>query len=113
MSGGGLASDGSNIYFLDANGSFDTTLDSNGFPVNGNLGNSFIKLTTNGNKLKVADYFTMWDTVAESKKDSDFGSGGALLLPDMKDGNNQTWQLAICAGKDSAIYIMDRTNLGK
>jgi len=113
MSGAGLASDGSNIYFLDANGSFDTTLDANGFPVNGNFGNSFIKLTTKGNKLKVADYFTMWDTVEESKKDGDFGSGGALLLPDMKDGNNKTWQLAIGAGKDSAIYIVDRNNLGK
>ena len=41
--GGGFAG---NIYFLDGNGTFDTTLDVNGFPVNGDYGNAFMKLST-------------------------------------------------------------------
>src|SRR5262249_52520041 len=44
MAGAGLAADaGNNIYFLDANGDFGTTLNASGFPANGNYGNAFIK----------------------------------------------------------------------
>ncbi len=34
------------IYFLDANGTFDTTLDANGLPANGDYGNAIMKLST-------------------------------------------------------------------
>ena len=57
MSGSGLAADSSgNMYLLDANGTFDTTMDGSGNPVNGDYGNAMVKLTGNG-KLAVADYF--------------------------------------------------------
>ena len=43
MAGAGLAADMSgNIYFLDANGTFDATLDASGFPVNHDFGNGFL-----------------------------------------------------------------------
>jgi len=113
MSGAGMASDGKSIYFLDANGVFDTTLNSKGFPIKGDYGNGFIELSTKSNKLRVADYFNMWNTVYESNNDLDLGSGGALLLPPMKDGQGKTWYLAIGAGKDSNIYIVNRFNMGK
>ena len=59
MSGAGMAADNSgNIYFLDANGDFDTTLNAAGFPANGDFGNAFMKLSTSGG-LAVADYFEM------------------------------------------------------
>ena len=49
MAGTGLAGDSSgNIYFLDGNGTFDTTLNGQGFPINGDYGNAFIKLSTSG-----------------------------------------------------------------
>lgn len=112
--GAGLAADSSgNIYFLDANGTFDTTLNAQGFPVSGDFGNAFIKLTTTGGKLAVADYFTMYNTTAESSADVDLGSGGALLLPDMTDSGGQTQLLAIGAGKDGNIYLVNRNNMGK
>ena len=61
--GAGLAADADGyIYFLDANGTFDTTLNSRGFPINGDFGNAFIKLSAAGNQLAVADYFTMYNT---------------------------------------------------
>jgi len=113
QAGAGMASDGDAIYFLDANGLFDTTLNSKGFPVNGDYGNGFIKLSTKNNKLRVADYFNMYDTVQESENDEDLGSGGDLVLPPMKDAQNNTWHLAIGAGKDSNIYIVNRNNMGK
>ncbi len=113
QAGSGMASDGKNIYFLDANGDFDTSRNSKGFPKNGDYGNAFLKLSTNGNTLRVADYFNMYNTVQESDRDEDLGSGGVLLLPPMKDSKNRTWHLAIGAGKDSNIYLVNRANMGK
>ncbi len=114
MSGAGPAADSlGNIYFLAANGTFDTTLNANGFPMNGDYGNAFMKLSTSGNSLSAADYFTMHNTVAESNADQDLGSGGALLLPDLTDGLGNIRHLAVGAGKDSIIYVADRDSMGK
>ncbi len=114
MSGDGLAADGSgNIYFLDGNGTFDTTLDANGFPSKGDYGNAFVKVSTAGGKLAVADYFEMYNTIAESNADLDLGSGGAMLLPGMKDASGATVQLAVGAGKDRSIYVVNRDSMGK
>jgi|SRR5882762_7748262 len=113
MSGTAPAADSNgNIYFLDANGTFDTTLDANGFPSQHDFGNSFLKLSTSTN-LSVADYFTMSGTVAESNTDEDLGSGGALVLPDLTDNGGQVHQLAVGAGKDRVIYVVDRNAMGK
>jgi len=114
MSGAGLAADtSSNIYFLAGNGTFDTTLTANGYPDKGDYGNAFIKLTTVSNHLAVADYFDMDNTVSESGSDTDLGSGGALVLPDLIDSTGNTRQLAVGAGKDGNIYLVDRTDMGK
>ena len=113
QAGGGMASDGRNIYFLDANGTFDTTLNAQGFPLNGDYGNGFLKVSMINNQLAVADYFQMSNTVSESDGDEDLGSGGAMVLPPMKDASGTARYLAIGAGKDSNIYIVDRTNMGK
>jgi hypothetical protein len=114
MSGAGLAADAaSNIYFLAGNGTFDTTLDTNGFPNQSNYGNSFMKLSTTNNQLAVADYFCMSNTVAENAADVDLGSGGALVLPEMLDGQGHVRQLAVGAGKDGNIYLVDCSNMGK
>lgn len=114
QAGGGLAADnGGNLYFLDGNGIFDTTLDANGFPIMGDYGNGFIKLSTKNRKLAVADYFNMFNTVAESNSDEDLGSGGVLLLPPMTDSGGKTQHLALGAGKDQNIYIVKRNNMGK
>ncbi len=113
-SGSGLAADAAgNIYAISGNGTFDTTLDANLFPSLGDFGNAFIKFSTASNHLAVADYFTMFNTVSESDGDTDFGSGGVLLLPDMRDAGNNLKQLAVGAGKDKNIYLVDRNNLGK
>jgi hypothetical protein len=114
MAGDGPAADASgNIYFLDANGTFDDTLNGSGFPEHGDYGNAFIKISTAGNSLSVADYFTMFNTDSESNSDEDLGSGGEMLLPDLQDAQNNTWQLAVGAGKDGHIYVANRNLMGK
>jgi hypothetical protein len=110
--GAGMASDGAgNIFVLDANGVFDTTLNTSGFPNEGDYGNAFLRVTTSGG-LAVADYFEMDNESQENGSDTDLGSGGTLLLT-TKDTAGKTWNLAVGAGKDSNIYVVDRTNMGK
>jgi hypothetical protein len=113
QSGGGPAADPQgNIYVEVANGAFETTLNGSGFPNQQDFGNAFVKISPSGGKLSVADYFTMSGTISEDDSDRDLGSGGPMILPDMSNGNT-TKQLAIAAGKDGAIYVADRTNMGK
>jgi hypothetical protein len=113
QAGAGIASDGQSLFFLDANGTFDTTLDKKAFPIKGDYGNGFLKVSTTNNKLRVVDYFSMFNTVQESEGDQDLGSGGALIPPPMKDGKGKIRYLVIGAGEDQNIYIVDRTNMGK
>ena len=113
MSGAAPAGDSAgNIFFLVGNGTFETTLTAQGFPSNKDCGNCFVKLSTGGG-LALADYFTPQNTVAESNADQDLGSGGTLLLPDMKDAGGTTRHLALGGGKDSTVYVADRDNMGK
>jgi len=111
-SGAGPAADGNgNIYFLDANGTFDTNLDPTGFPAQKDFGNAMLRLSTTG-ALLVSDYFATWNTVSQSAADSDLGSGGAMLLPD-EVGSPAHPHLVVGAGKDGNIYLVDRDNMGK
>ncbi|HUA89222.1 MAG TPA: PQQ-binding-like beta-propeller repeat protein [Steroidobacteraceae bacterium] len=114
MAGGGPAADpNGHVYLLTANGGFETTLDSGGFPNQGDYGNSFLKLTLSGGTLAVADYFAMYNEVSESAADQDLGSGGILLLPDLTDSSGTARQLAVGAGKDGNLYVVDRNSMGK
>ncbi len=113
MSGYGLAADtAGSIYLLDANGTLDTTFTPAGFPSRGDFGNAILKLGTAGG-LSVLDFFEPYNTLAESAADVDLGSGGAMLLPDIKDNAGATHHLVVGAGKDRNIYVADRDNLGK
>jgi hypothetical protein len=114
MSGSGPAADSQgNIYLLDGNGTFDETLDANGFPNQGDFGNGFLKLSTQGGSLTVADYFEMTVEQEENDNDRDLGSGGTLLLPDQTDASGKVWHLAVGAGKDSSLYVVNRDSMGK
>ena len=109
MAGGGPAADaGGNIYVLTANGAFETALDANGFPNQGDYGNSFLKLSTAGGTLTVNDYFSMYNTVSESGADADLGSGGIMLLPDLTDSTGTVRHLAV--GKLAQI-VAENANL--
>jgi len=113
QSGGGMAADSAgNVYALIANGTFDTTLDGNGFPAQGDYGNAFVKITTAA-PIKVSDYFAMSNATSESAADVDLGSGAPMLLPDQQDSGGVVRHLAVGAGKDGHLYVVNRDNMGK
>ena len=66
------------IYAMMAEGTFETTLDANGFPNQGDYGNAFVKLSTANNTLEVADYWTMFNNLSESNADTDLDPAGQL-----------------------------------
>jgi len=78
----------------------------------GDYGDTFLKLPTAGS-LSASDYFTPFDQAKAAANDTDLASGGAVVLPDMVDHNGAIRHLAIGAGKDTNIYLVDRDNMGK
>src|ERR1700722_9240679 len=103
--GAGPAADSDgNIYAVSANGTFDAN--SGGL----DLGESVLKLAA-GKSVTVADYFTPYNAAELSDKDVDFGSSGALLLPD-EAGNAAHPHLLVTGSKSGAVYLLDRDNLG-
>ena len=110
---GPAADDQGNIYLMVANGTFDTTLNADGFPSREDFGNSFLKISTAGGKLSVADYFTMFNVDAENAADDDLGAGGPVVLPNMTDASGKTRRLAVGSGKDRNIYLVNREGMGK
>jgi len=114
--GGGVAADTSgNLFVQVANGTFDTTLNAEGFPEGGDYGNAFVKAVRSGGSgaLTASDYWTMDNTVTESDGDEDLGSGGLILFPDLTDASGNTRHLGTGAGKDGNIYVFDRDHMGK
>jgi outer membrane protein assembly factor BamB len=113
MSGGAPAVDAAgNIYVITANGAFESTLDAAGFPNLGDYGNSFLKLSTSGGGLRVTDYFAPNNTAFLSAVDFDLGAGGVMLLPDMTDSSGTVRHLAVGAGKDGNMYVINRDAMG-
>jgi fibronectin type 3 domain-containing protein len=99
QSGDGLASDAAgNIYFVTGNGHFS--------PGTSDFGDSVVKINPLGALL---DFFAPHDQLELAADDIDFGSGGVLLLPDQTGAHPH---LAITAGKNGTIYVLDRDNLG-
>ncbi len=113
MSGAGPVGTSTGVLFMDANGTFDTTLNSNGFPSMGDFGNAFIKFTKNSSGLQITDFYATDTTVQQSSGDIDLGSGGALVLPPIYDNAGNEHYLAVGAGKDTNIYLVNRFDMGK
>ena len=104
MSGDGIAADGvGNLYFATGNGHYDGSTD---------FGDSIVKLTgpTNG-RFSVADWFTPFNQSTLNGGDTDLGSGGVLLLPDLPAGSVHR-QMLVQMGKEGKIYLIDRNNMG-
>jgi hypothetical protein len=100
--GGAVASDGSHMYASVGNGPFDGSK---------TFGDSILKLSQNN--VQVLDFFTPFDQAIDQEIDQDLGSGGVVILPTMHDAAGIARNLGVVCGKDSNIYIFDRTKLGK
>jgi hypothetical protein len=123
MSGARIAKDSqNNLYFTTGNGTFDTTFDKNGFPVNGDYGDAVVKMVVdptttpahpgkNGWGLKVVDYFTPFNQAKLAAGDLDVASGGVTILPDSV-GSTAHPHLLVIAGKNKVLYLIDRDKMG-
>jgi hypothetical protein len=107
MAGYGLAADSNGTVFF-ATGNSDRYGDT--YSAAYNLEESVLKLS--GDLSRVDDYFTPTGTygyAALDKDDFDFGAGGVLLLPPQP---GKIPLLAVAAGKEGPMYLLNRDLLG-
>jgi PQQ enzyme repeat len=104
MSGYGPAADDSgNVLFVTGNS------DPSGTTYDGitDIQESVIKVSTD--LTTVLDIFTPSNVADLDENDTDFGSGGVMVLPDQPGA---TPHLAVAAGKDGSMFFMNEDNLG-
>ena len=104
MSGVGLAADDNgNILFVTGNSDYSgTTYDG----VN-NIQESVVKVSPD--LTTVLDLFTPSNQASLDQGDTDFGSGGVMILPDQA---GSVPHLAVAAGKFGTMFLMNEDNLG-
>jgi len=78
-----------------------------GAPAYTNIQNSVVHLK--GDLTGVLDIFTPWVQAFWDECDADYGSGGAMLLPDQK---GSIPHLVAAAGKDGKMFLQNRDSLG-
>lgn len=107
MSGYGPSADErGNVYFVTGNG--------NGLTYDGaaSLQESAVKVSPD--LSTVLDYFTPSNAVSTPDgldlQDTDFGSGGLMVLPEQR---GRVPHLALAAGKDGRMFVLNRDNMGK
>ena len=101
----GLGADtNGNVFVPTANGTFDAAWGGRDY------GDSVLKMALSGSSLVIGDYFTPHDQSQLSDTDADLGSSGPLLLPDQPGPHPH---LLLQPSKGSAIYVIDRDQMGK
>ena len=104
MSGyGPAADDAGNVLFVTGNSDFSGTT----YDGVSNLQESVVKVSPT--LTMVLDLFTPQNQSALDQEDTDFGSGGVLVLPDQ---SGAIPHLAVAAGKDGNMYLMNEDDLG-
>jgi hypothetical protein len=104
MSGYGLAADDSgNILFVTGNSDYSGTT----YDGVSNIQESVVKVSSN--LTTVLDLFTPSNQAALDQSDADFGSGGAMVLPDQP---GTIPHLAVAAGKAGSMFLMNADHLG-
>jgi len=101
-SGMGMAADAQGTLYVVTG---DGTVGDGGTPASlTNRGESALKLTPSGSTLQVASYFTPANYQVANDSDLDYGTMGALLIP------NSNYFLT--GAKDGNLYLLDRDNMG-
>ena len=123
---GGIWNDGNPIqvdsagflYTATGNGTFDATLNGQGFPSRNDYGDSVLKLALvpgykgpNGMGIRLLDYFTPQNQAKLDRLDEDLASSGVLLLPDGSSGQTHP-NLLLASGKLGTVYVVNRNRMG-
>jgi hypothetical protein len=102
MSGYGLASDRNGfVYVVTGNSDFGT------YDSSRNLSESVIKLSPD--LTSVVDLFTPSNVANLDHDDTDFGSGGVLVIPEQ---NGPQPHLLAAAGKDGRLFVLNADAMG-
>ncbi len=91
--------DSGNLYITTGNGLVGQNGNTNDTV---NRGNSLIKLSPS---LKVLDFFTPMNYQYLNENDADYGSDGALLIPNT--------HLSVSGSKEGKLYLIDNNNMGR
>jgi hypothetical protein len=104
MSGYGPATDDSgNILFVTGNSDYSGTT----YNGSTNIQESVVKVSPN--LATMLDIFTPSNQSSLDQGDTDFGSGGVLVLPNQ---SGSITHMAVAAGKDGNMYFMNEDDLG-
>jgi hypothetical protein len=105
MSGYGLAANSAgSVYFVTGNSDYSGT----SYGKTRNIAESAAEVSSN--LSAVQGLFTPTDRDRLDQDDTDFGSGGLMLLPPQP---GKFPDIAAAAGKDGNLYLLDADNLGK
>lgn len=105
MSGSGpAADDDGNILFVTGNSDYQADT----YDGITNLQESVVKVSPGLDQ--VVDLFTPSNQWSLDQEDGDFGSGGVMLVPEQP---GSTTPLAVAAGKDGRMYLMNEASLGR
>jgi hypothetical protein len=107
--GGGPAADSAGSVYVTTGNAFGFNPSSPG----NNYPNSVLRLTPPSGTITVGDFWTPFDTGMLDNEDADLGSASILILPDVVDNSSVTHHLAVAAGKDGNMYVVNRDNLGQ
>ncbi len=101
QSGQGLASDGTYIYAVSANGTVGKESDPSSTR---NRSESILKLVRAGNTLEIVTWFTPYDWANLVRRDIGLGSTGLLLIPGT--------HLGVSGAKGGRLYVVDTDDMG-
>ncbi len=104
-SAGVSADQDGNLYAVTGNGGYN--LDKGGH----NVCESVLRLTPDGDGLKMSDYYVPANWKDLDAADVDMGGSSAIVLPDQPD--TITPHLVVTCGKDGLIYMVNRDKLGQ
>jgi len=107
QSGAAPAADSSgNVFLATGNGTFDLNT------AGPDAGDTILKLgAASGGTFPILDYFTPYNQASLSASDTDLGSGGVMLFPDLPAGSAHQ-HLLTETGKQGTLYLVDRDNMG-
>jgi hypothetical protein len=109
--GGGLVSDGTNLYFSSGNGAVPPSNTAGSSASSVALGQSVVKLTPQSNgTLQATDFFSPGNADQLNPNDYDLGSGGPAILPFTTKSYPQG--LIVEAGKDARVFLLNKASLG-
>jgi len=103
MSGYGLATDPSGDLFFTTGNTGVSNAGVSFYDSTTDIADTMVKMAPD--LSKVVDFFTPANVSALDQYDTDFGSGGTMVLPDQ---TGPVPHLAVAAGKDGNLYIVNR-----